>query len=107
MGRGEVAYHLLRYHDNSLDGKSSVAMIEQVFERRTKKVDDEDIMKALLAEVIDIRDAGYRGGRGKLASCTSLTILTRLTATNENLVCTVFISKLRSIALPRFLDTNC
>lgn len=34
-------------------------MVEQVFERRSKKVNDENIVKALLAKVIDIRYTSY------------------------------------------------
>lgn len=37
-------YHLLCNHDNGLRGESSVAMVEQVFKRRTEEIDDEDIV---------------------------------------------------------------
>lgn len=35
-------------------------MVEKVFERRAEEVDDEDVVKAFLAEVIDIWYAGYQ-----------------------------------------------
>ena len=52
--------HLLRYHDYSLCRESSVAVVEKVFEGRAEEVNDEDIVKAFLTEVIDIRYAGYQ-----------------------------------------------
>ena len=48
------SYHLLSHHDHCLRGKPSVAVVEQVFERRSKKIDDEDVVKAFLAKVVDI-----------------------------------------------------
>jgi hypothetical protein len=35
-------------------------VVEKVFERRAEEVDDEDVVKAFLTEVIDIRYAGYQ-----------------------------------------------
>jgi hypothetical protein len=31
-------------------------VIKEVFERRSEKIDDEDIVEALLAKIIDVRD---------------------------------------------------
>ena len=52
-------YHLLCYHDNCLDRKLPVAMIEQVLETGTEQVDHQDVVQAFLAKVINIRDPGY------------------------------------------------
>ena len=52
------AYHLLCNHYHCLGGESPVAVIEEVFEGGSEKVNDEDIVKAFLAEVIYIRDTG-------------------------------------------------
>jgi hypothetical protein len=35
-------------------------VVEKVFERRAEEVDDEDVVKAFLTEVIDIRYASYQ-----------------------------------------------
>lgn len=51
---------MLRYHHYSFGRESSVAVVEKVFERRAEEVDDEDVVKAFLTEVIDIRYAGYQ-----------------------------------------------
>ena len=55
---GRRAYHLLGYHDNRLDGELPVAVVEQVLQTGTEEVDDQDVVEALLAKVIDIRDPG-------------------------------------------------
>ena len=51
--------HLLRHHDHCLGRKPSVAVIEQIFQRRSQEIDDENVVKALLAEVVDIGYASY------------------------------------------------
>ena len=53
-----AAHHLFSYHYDGLDRESSVAMIKQVFKTRPEKVDDENIVEAFLAEVVDIRYTG-------------------------------------------------
>lgn len=79
--------HLLRDHHNGLDGESSAAVVEQVFERWAEKVDDQNVVEALLAEVVDIRNAGYT----KLVKWKVRRELNMLTAADENLVGSVFI----------------
>ena len=64
-------YHLLGYHDNSLNGESSITVIEQIFQAGTEQVDDQDVVQALLAEIVDIGDTW---------------------ASNEDLVGSVFVS---------------
>ena len=56
---GFDTYHLLSYHDDSLDGELSVAVVEQVLQAGAEEVNDQNVVKALLAKVIDIRDPGY------------------------------------------------
>lgn len=34
-------------------------MIKEVLERRSEKIDDEDIVEALLAKIIDVRNTRY------------------------------------------------
>ena len=41
---GPPAYHLLCHHDNSLRGEFPTTMIEEIFQARPKKIDDEDIV---------------------------------------------------------------
>jgi len=52
-------YHLLCHHYHRLCGEPSVAVIEKILKRRSEKVYNEYIVKALLAKVVNIRDAGY------------------------------------------------
>lgn len=47
-------YHLFGYHYYSLNGKSPIAVIKEIFERRAKQINNEDIVQAFLAEVVDI-----------------------------------------------------
>lgn len=35
-------------------------MIKKVFKGGSQEVDDENVVEALLAEIVDIRDSGYR-----------------------------------------------
>lgn len=51
-------YHLLGYHDHRLDGELSVAVVEQVLQAGAEEVNDQNVVEALLAKVIDIRDPG-------------------------------------------------
>lgn len=53
------AHHLLRYHHHGLCRKSPVAMVEKIFERGAEKVDNKNVVKAFLAEIIYIRDTSY------------------------------------------------
>jgi hypothetical protein len=50
----EFTHHLLGYHNNSLKCESPVAVVEKIFKRRTKQVNDENVVQAFLAEVVDI-----------------------------------------------------
>ena len=50
--------HLLCYHDDGLDGEFAVAMVEKVLQAGPQQVNDQDVVETLLAEVVDIRDAG-------------------------------------------------
>jgi hypothetical protein len=47
---------LFRHHDYSLRRKSPIAVVKEVFEGRPEKVNNENVVKALLAKVIDIRN---------------------------------------------------
>lgn len=73
--------HLFGNHNYCLDRELAVAVVEQVFQTWTKQVYDQYVMETFLAEVVDIGDPG---------------------ATDEDLVCPVFVTQLRSIALARF-----
>lgn len=56
------AYHSLGYHDYSLDTELSPAEIEEIFQVRTEQIDDEHIVQAFLAEMIDLeRNNEQRG----------------------------------------------
>lgn len=58
----ERAYHLLGNHHHSLGREAAVAVVEEVLQTRAEKVDDQNIVQALLAKVIDIRDTSYKKG---------------------------------------------
>ena len=53
-----MAHHLLSNHHNGLRGESAVAMIEEVLEGRAEEVNDKNVVKTLLSEVVDIGNAG-------------------------------------------------
>ena len=59
-------HHLPRRHTHSLDRELPPAHVEQVLQAWAQEIDDEDIVQALLAEVVDLRDTGYimRDGKG-------------------------------------------
>lgn len=50
-------YHLLGGHTDGLNRKLSSAHVEEVFQVRSQKVDDENIMESLLTEVVYLRDS--------------------------------------------------
>ena len=67
--RRSATYHLLCYHDHGLDGEFAVAMVEEVLQAGPQQVNDQDVVEALLTEVVDIRNAGWdRVSRCGLAS---------------------------------------
>ena len=57
-GEGVDAHHLSGSHADGLDVEFSVAHVEKVFETRSQKVDDENVVQSLLAKVVDLRNAG-------------------------------------------------
>ena len=50
--------HLFCNHNNSLRGKSSIAVIEEIFKGRAEEVNNKDVVQAFLTEIIYIRYAG-------------------------------------------------
>lgn len=104
MGWKGSTYHLLGYHDHRLDGKPPVAVVKEVLEGGPEEVDDQNVVQALLTEVIDIRNTSC-----STLLCRSLQKESEiLTAANKDFVCSIFVSQLWSIALSRFLmdDTS-
>ena len=91
--------HLLRYHYNSLGGEPSIAVIKEVLQRWSEEINDQDVVKAFLAEIIDIRDPSYCASVSRLPNNP----LYALTAANKNFVCPVLVSQLWGVALSRFL----
>lgn len=57
--RGGQTYHLPRCHADRLDRELAPAHVEEVFQARTKQVDDEDVVQALLPEVVYLRYPGW------------------------------------------------
>ena len=51
-------YHLLCSHADSLDGELAPTHVEQVLQARPQKIDDEDVVQALLPKVVYLRDTG-------------------------------------------------
>lgn len=58
VGDGGYAYHLPGGHADGLDGEFPAAHVEEIFETGAQKVDDEDVVQALLTKVVDLRDTG-------------------------------------------------
>lgn len=52
-------YHLFRDHYHCFGRELSVAVIEQILQGRSEEVNDQNIMKTFLTEVIDIRYTGW------------------------------------------------
>lgn len=95
----EITYHLLCYHHNSLRRESSVAVVKEIFQRWSEEIDDQDVVKAFLAEIIDIRDPSCF----ESVSRPPKNICYTLTAANKNFVCPVLVSQLWGVTLSRFL----
>ena len=56
---------MFRGHANCLDRELAAAHVEEVFEIGPKEVDDEDIVEALLTEVVYLGDASYSKARSR------------------------------------------
>lgn len=56
--RRMYTYHLLCSHAHGFHSKLAPTHVEQVFEVGTEEIDNEDIVKALLSKVMDLRNAG-------------------------------------------------
>ncbi len=56
---GGNTHHLLRSHADRLDAKLAVAHVKQVLQVGPEQVDNQDIVKTLLAEVVDLRNTRY------------------------------------------------
>ena len=54
------AYHLFGYHDDRLDGKFPVAVVEEILQTGTEQIDYQDVVEAFLPEVVDIRNPSCR-----------------------------------------------
>ncbi len=53
-------YHLLGHHADRLEAEPPVAVVKKILQRRAEQVDDQDVVQAFLAKVIDIGNAGCR-----------------------------------------------
>ena len=51
-------HHLPRRHAHRLDRELAPTHVEQVLQARAQKIDDEDVVQALLPKVVYLRDAG-------------------------------------------------
>jgi hypothetical protein len=51
-------HHLLSHHHHSFGGEPAVAVIEEILEGRAEKINDENVVKTLLSEVVDIGNSG-------------------------------------------------
>jgi hypothetical protein len=63
-------------------------VVKQIFERWAEKVDNQDVVETLLAEVVDIGNAGCTMLVGRTVPRESR----MLTAADEDLVCSILIS---------------
>ena len=51
-------YHLFSKHANSFDAKLATAHVKEVFEVRSKEIDDENVVEPFLSKVVYL---GYSG----------------------------------------------
>lgn len=58
VGNGGYAHHLPGGHADGFDGEFSATHVEEIFETGPQKVDDENVVQALLTKVVDLRDTG-------------------------------------------------
>jgi len=73
VSKDRTTYHLLRDHDNGLDGEAPVAVIEKVFETGAEEIDDEDVVKAFLAKIVDIRNSSCSVGSANQSTTAKMT----------------------------------
>ena len=59
LWRDWFANHLLSNHHHGLDRESPVAVIEQIFQTRSKQIDDQDVVESFLAKIVNVGYAGY------------------------------------------------
>lgn len=99
-------HHLARGHAYGLDGELATAHVKEVLETRTEKVDDEDVVQALLSEVIYLGYPRYiqrQFSRDEESRAVSGRRRGRLTASCENAVGTALVAQLRGLCLTGFL----
>ena len=52
-------YHLFCGHTHGLDGELAPAHVKEIFEVGPQQIDDEDVVKAFLTEVVYLGDTGW------------------------------------------------
>ena len=80
---------MLGDHHNGFDGESPVAMIEQILQTGAQQVDNQYVVQAFLAKVIDIRNTGCKTTCKQ--SRSQHVFRGRPTASNKYLVCSVLV----------------
>lgn len=61
VDRLHTGQHLPRRHTDCLDGEFPPTHIKQVLQTRAQEINDENVVQALLAEVVYLRDTGTAG----------------------------------------------
>lgn len=54
----DALQHLVRHHEDRLEGKAATALVELVFQRRSQQVHDHEIVRVLGTKVVDLGKAG-------------------------------------------------
>ena len=57
--QGLSPYHLLCSHANGLDSKLSCTHVEEVLQTGAQEVNHENVVEALLSNVVDLRNSSY------------------------------------------------
>lgn len=52
-------------HDDGLGGELATTHVKEIFEGGAEEVDDEDVVEALLAKVVDCRHASWEDAGGE------------------------------------------
>lgn len=55
----DAGKHLLGDHGDRLDGEATIAVVEEVLQTGAEQVNDQDVVQAFLAKVVDIWDASF------------------------------------------------
>ena len=104
---GRNTHHLLSGHADRLDAELAVAHVEQVLQVGTEQVNNEDVVEALLTEVVDLGNTRYVSRARVSAMIVAPPLYTGFKETRTSAVQrpvrAILVAQLGSLRLARFL----